>query len=218
MPRPPHARPLHALQLVGAAALAPPLSGCGDEPPPAPAAPPTKPPPEQATYPILHLFVEARDKPRSPTKPPRTRDEALALATATVARLRAPGADFAAIAREVSDDPVTAAADGFGGFCSYWAGDDPVVVEAASKLAVGAVSDPIPAATGFNVIRRLTRDEGKALEARVVVPMEGFLYHWAELDPAREPRRSKAEAYAEAADAVMKLRAGADVERMMLEV
>ena len=218
IPRPPRARVLPAVVMACAAALSSPLTGCGESAPPPPAAAPTKPPPEQATYPILHLFVEARDKPRSPTKPPRTREAAQALAEATVTRLRAPGADFAAIAREVSDDAVTAAAEGFGGFCSYWAGDDPVIVEAASKLAVGAVSDPLPAATGFNVIKRLSREEGKALEARVVVPMEGFLYHWAELDPAREPRRSKAEAYAEAADAVMKLRAGADVERMMLEV
>jgi hypothetical protein len=217
--RPPRSLVLLGLLLACAAALVAPLVGCGepDAPSSSPAAPPTA-TPEQATYPIRHLFVEARDTARSPTKPPRTREEALAFARATVARLRAPGADFAAIAREVSDDAVTAASEGFGGFRSYWAGDEPAVVDAASKLSVGEVSEPVPAPAGFHVIQRLSRDEGRALEARVVVPMEGMLFRWVEIDPKPEPHRTKAEAYAEAADAVVKLRSGAEVERLVLEL
>lgn len=193
-------------------------TGCGDVPAPKPPAAPTKAPPETATYPIRHLFIEAREKPRSPTRGPRTRDEARAVAEATVARLRAPGADFAAIAAEVSDDLLTAAGEAFGGFRSFWAGDEPAVVEAAAKLPVGGVSDPIPAPAGFHVIQRLTRDEGRAIEARVVAPMEGLLLRWHELDEKAEPRRTKPDAYAEAADAANRLRAGAEVERMVLEI
>ncbi len=218
------ARPLPVLLAACLAALAP-LVGCGDAPAAnSPAEAKKAPadakaaPPETATYAIRHLFVEVRDTARSPTKPARTRDEALAFARATVARLRAPGADFVAIAREVSDDVVTSAGEAFGGFRSFWAGDEAGVVEAASKLAVGEVSDPVPAPAGFHVVQRLSREEGRAIEARVVVPMEGMLFRWVELDPRPEPRRSRADAYAEAADAVAKLHAGAQVERLALEI
>lgn len=194
-------------------------TGCGDPTPPA--APSArdgekKPPPEQATYPIRYLFIEARDTPRSPTRPARTREQALALAQETVRRLRAPGADFVAIAREVSDDLVANESEGFRGFVSFWApGDAEEVIEAASKLAVGGVSDPVPSPRGFHVVQRLSRDEGRAIEARVVVPMEGLLLRWAELEPNAEPRRSKAEAYAEAAAVAARLREGAEVERVL---
>lgn len=216
-PRMPRRSRVLVLLAAGAMALAS-LPACGDDGAPPADAPATKPPPEQATYPIRHLFIEARDKPRSPTRPARSRDEALTIARATVERLRAPGADFVAIAREVSDDEMTAAGDAFGGFRSHWSGDDPALVDAVAKLAVGAVSDPVPAPAGFHVLQRLSREEGKALEARLIVPMEGLLFRWVELDPVPEPRRTKAEAYAEAADAAMKLRGGADVERMSLEL
>lgn len=210
-------RPIPVLFAACLAAVAP-LAGCGETAAPKPPPETKKAPPETATYPIRHLFVEVRDKPRSPTKPARTRDEALAFARATVARLRAPGADFVAIAREVSDDVVTSAGEAFGGFRSFWAGDEAAVVEAASKLAVGEVSDPVPAPAGFHVLQRLSREEGRAIEARVVVPMEGMLFRWVELDPRPEPHRTRAEAYSEAADAVAKLHGGAQVERLALEL
>jgi len=192
-------------------------TGCG-EPAPKSSEPAKPKPPETATYPIRHLFIEAREQPRSPTRGPRTRDEARAMATATAARLRAPDADVAAIAREVSDDALTAAGEAFGGFRSHWTGDEEAVVDAAAKLPVGGVSDPIEAPAGFHVIQRMSRQEGRAVEARVVVPMEGMLFRWTELDEKAEPRRTKAEAYAEAADATNRLRAGAEVEPLVLEV
>ena len=69
-------------------------------------------------------------------------------------RLRAPGADFAAIARELSDDEVTAASEGFGGFRSAWnGGDEAAVVEAARALPVGGISDPVSAPLGFHVVQ-----------------------------------------------------------------
>lgn len=194
------------------------LAGCGGDAP-APAAPArptsTRTRADTESFPIRHLFVEAREKPRSPTKGPRTRDEALARAQEAVRRLRAPGADFAAVARELSDDDVTAASEGFGGFRSRWNGDEPAVVEAARALPVGGVSDPVASPLGFHVLQRLSREEGKALEARLVAPMEGLLFRWTELDPQAETKRTRAEAYADASAAVAALRAGQQVAELL---
>lgn len=207
--------------LVASPALSPLLAalvllggGCGDRPSTsrgeaAPAASAVS-APITGNYPVRHLFVEARATHRSPTKGPRTREEARSLAEAVVRRLRAPGADFAAIATEVSDDPVTAAAEGFGGFLTHWNGDEKAVVDAAFALAVGAVSDPIESPRGYHVVQRLSREEGKALEARVVVPMEGAIFQWKDADPARAPDRTKAEAYADAAAFARRVADGAD--------
>lgn len=83
----------------------------------------------------------------------RSRDEALTLAQNTRAQLLAPGAEFAAIARQTSEDGSAQRGGDLG-----WLGRGrlaPAYEEAAFALAVGATSEPIETEFGFHVIQRV---------------------------------------------------------------
>lgn len=181
----PIARALHGALLCGAVVLA----GCGDEAS-APAgsagtdaakARAAKDAAAEgmaivATYPVRYVYVAFQPPPRAGVASPRrTEAEALVRAREAVARLRARDASFSQVAREMSDDPSTASEEGFVGFVGRMTGHDERLVAKVAALAVGTISEPIPSRGGYHVAQRLSREEGKALEARLFVPFEGLL-------------------------------------------
>jgi peptidyl-prolyl cis-trans isomerase SurA len=99
---------------------------------------------------VLVRFQGARNAPEHVT---RTRDEARALAAQIRARLVAPGADFEAIAREVSEDGSRERGGDMG-----WLGRGrlaPAYEEAAFALHAGQISEPVETEFGFHVIQRV---------------------------------------------------------------
>jgi parvulin-like peptidyl-prolyl isomerase len=185
------------------------IAGCGpraSEPPAAPAASdPAATVPE--SYPIRMIFVAYVKDPKAP---PRTEAEAVARANEALAKLRAPGASFEAVAREMSDDAMSAADGGWFGFVADWTGAaDAPLVKAARALKVGEISAPFAGPSGQQVIQRLSRDEGRALEAKNVIPVEGVLAPWHDLEKSLPVTQTKEAAYEEAAKVVVALRSGA---------
>ncbi|HEU5057208.1 MAG TPA: peptidylprolyl isomerase [Kofleriaceae bacterium] len=105
---------------------------------------------------------EATDKPEEdPAAAAGKKEEARAAAAAKArdeakavhARLAA-GEDFAKVAREVSDDPLTRARGGVLGWRPAESlGYGKEVVEATKKLEVGKLSEPIETPRGFHIVR-----------------------------------------------------------------
>lgn len=196
-------RSIAAVALVGCAAIGWP--GCGtDERAAGPAAAPVEFVPE--SYPIRAIYVALRKNSKDPKFPPRTEAEADARVSEIVTRLAAPGASFEAVARETSDDPTSAADGGFAGFVADWAGDFESVLTAVRKLKPGEVSPPVATPLGREIVQRLSRDEGRAAEARYVVPVVAITAPWHDLVPTLPVDLSKAAAYEDAAKAVLRLR------------
>jgi parvulin-like peptidyl-prolyl isomerase len=180
---------------------------------PSPSAKPSLPYPVTESYPILDILVSTRKGSQDPARPPRSAADTRAAAERVVAAARAPGADFAAIALADSDDPVSAADGAFGGFVSSWPyrgrrNVDEIVL-AAATLPIGGVSAPIPVPDGFLVVKRISREDGKAIEARVTAKLHGFFVPWHDLDPTAPSTQTKGMAYAAAASAAADLRSGA---------
>ena len=99
---------------------------------------------------VLVRFAGARNAGPEIT---RTHDEAQRLAQQIRERLVAPGADFAAIARETSEDGSRERGGEMG-----WLGRGRLVAayeEAAFTLQVGAISEPIETEFGFHLIQRV---------------------------------------------------------------
>lgn len=99
---------------------------------------------------ILVRFTGARNAGPEIT---RTHDEAQALATQIRERLVAPGADFAAIARETSEDGSSERGGEMG-----WLGRGRLVAayeQAAFTMEVGAISQPVETEFGFHLIQRV---------------------------------------------------------------
>jgi parvulin-like peptidyl-prolyl isomerase len=83
----------------------------------------------------------------------RSHDEAQALASQIRERLVAPGADFLAIAREVSEDTSRERGGDMG-----WLGRgrlSPAYEQAAFGMNVGAISEPVETEFGFHLIQRV---------------------------------------------------------------
>ena len=98
---------------------------------------------------VLIRFVGARNA----GEVTRSREEALALAETTRAQLLAPGAEFGAIARQVSEDGSAQRGGDLG-----WLGRGrlaPAYEEAAFALAVGATSEPVETEFGYHLIQRV---------------------------------------------------------------
>jgi len=160
------------------------------------------------SYPIRLLLVSYRKDSKDPKLPPRTDEEALARAKEARARILAPGGSFAAVAKEMSDEPISAGDDGFLGFISDWTRDPTAVLTAVRALKEGEVSEPIATAYGQQLVQRLSRAEGKALEARSVIPLEGFYAPWHDLIKTLPESFTKDASYEAVAKVVMSLRAG----------
>ena len=122
-------------------------------------------------------------------------DSAAARATADslAAAARAEGADFAALARRSSDDPVSAAN---GGDIGWLRPDalDPAVRAAIETLSDGEVSAPALSPFGWHVLRLEARHEGQAQLRQILVAVEPGA-------EGRDESRQAAQEFARAASA-----------------
>jgi parvulin-like peptidyl-prolyl isomerase len=171
--------------------------------------------PEPAKAPPPGPGPKTPPSPNPSKRPPagRTRLQAFERALAARDRARSPGASFEQIAKEMSDDTVSKVDGGFAGFLAPWSRDFPALVDAASRLEVGRVSDPVETEAGFHVLQRISREEGKELESKAVVSVEGIAISWSESAGAGEEGTRDA-TYAVAAAAVVRLRAGDTLDRV----
>jgi hypothetical protein len=134
------------------------LAGCGDPPPPRFTHPEAR-----WQYAVSHILFRTSQGQFAP---------ALSKAIETVERIEK-GADFAELARALSEDETTAPNGGFLGFQTLpphenrWGG----VIQA---LTVGRVTGPIETELGFHVAYRHTFEEGQELEAKYFLPAYGF--------------------------------------------
>ncbi len=107
----------------------------------------------------------------------------------------------------MSDEPVSAADEGFLGFIGDWTQDPMIVVKAARALKEGEVSEPLATSFGQQLIQRLSRAEGKALEERFVISFDGVFAPWHDLVKTLPETFTKDASYEAAAKVVMALRA-----------
>jgi hypothetical protein len=99
-----------------------------------------------------HILVQYRGAHRAPTQLRRSKDEARTRADELLARVRAEGADFTAIARENSDGPSAARGGDLGSFGRGIM--HPIFERTAFELPVGAISDVIETPFGFHIVQR----------------------------------------------------------------
>lgn len=98
-----------------------------------------------------HILISYQGAERSSAT--RTKDEAKKLAEEVLAKVSAPGADFAALAREYSDEP--GARERSGDLGAFKKGAmAPAFEEAAFKLKVGEISGVAETPFGFHIIKR----------------------------------------------------------------
>lgn len=113
-------------------------------------------PPESGRAPdrvgARHVLIMHRGSERVPPTVTRTREEARTRAQEVLARARA-GNDFAALARQYSDEPGAATSGGDLGVFGHGQ-MVPEFDRAAFALAPGAISDVIETSFGFHVIQR----------------------------------------------------------------
>lgn len=122
-------------------------------PTPAPSPPPSPPAaPGEGEIAARHVLVMYRGSQRAPAAITRTRDEARARAQEVIARARR-GDDFAALAREMSDEPRAAQTGGDLG--RFGRGRMvPAFETAAFGLQRGQTSELVETPFGFHVIQR----------------------------------------------------------------
>ncbi|HEY7472842.1 MAG TPA: peptidyl-prolyl cis-trans isomerase [Gemmatimonadota bacterium] len=84
---------------------------------------------------------------------------------------RAEDADFAALARRHSDDPVSSANGGDIGWIRPGA-LDPAIQAAVAPLAPGQVSDPVLTPFGWHILRLEARSEGQSQLSQILVAIE----------------------------------------------
>lgn len=167
---------------------APPAPGAAEKAPaPKPAASPVKPPeskiPRALKLSASHILVMHNESMRKPPEIARTKEEALARANEALAKIRG-GADFAEVAKELSDCPSKARGGDLGVFPARAMA--PQFSEATMALAVGAVSEPVETPFGYHIIKRQPVEE---VHARHILVMHDA--------SARKPptvTRTKAEA------------------------
>lgn len=121
-------------------------------PPPAPVAEARPSTAGPATIGASHVLVMHRGSERVPPTVTRTRDEARTRIDEVLRRARA-GEDFAALARQYSDEPGAASSGGSLGTFGHGAMVPPFE-RAAFALGVGQISDVVETAFGFHVIKR----------------------------------------------------------------
>jgi peptidyl-prolyl cis-trans isomerase NIMA-interacting 1 len=124
-------------------------SANGDFNPPAAVANPNAAPSEVGAS---HVLVMYRGSMRAPENVTRTKDEARTRAQDVLRRARA-GGDFAALAREFSDEPGAAGRGGSLGTFGRGRMVGPFET-AAFALRVGQVSDLVETPFGFHIIKR----------------------------------------------------------------
>lgn len=173
-----------------------------------PPAPP-KPTPQLDTQELAasHILIQYQGSARAPAEITRSQDEALELARSVAQEAKAPGADFAALAREHSEGPSAPNGGDLGVFPA--AQMIPEFSAAVQAMDVGGVSDPVETAFGYHVIRR--NQVLKASARHILVMYAGSMRADGTIT------RSKAEALARAQDALARVRAGEDFAALARE-
>ena len=213
------ARALRLLALLVGAGVA--SRTAGAEPPTGPAAPgaPGAPAAPRRTEELAarHVLVTHQGVDANSTL---TREQAKAKAEKVRAALAAPGADFAAVSHEYSDDH---AADLRGGFLGIFSPDtmDGEMTAAVRALKEGEVSAPIETKLGFHVVQRLSIADAVALLRASTACVLGtvFQYQGATLPglPDESSRRTREQAKTAADAAFARLKAGAALEDLPKE-
>ena len=160
----------------------------------------------EETVPIRMIFVAYK---RAPDVPVRTKAEAIARANEVLAKLKTPNTSFETVAKEMSEDPVSAPDGGWYGFVADRPdnGDSPYF-EAAHALKVGETSPSFGSQLGQQIIQRLSREEGKVLEAKYVAPIDSLVVPWHDVLVSLPITQTKDAAYEETAKVVVAIRAG----------
>jgi len=102
-----------------------------------------------------HILIQYAGSARAPAAVTRTKEEARTLATQVLEKTRRPGADFAAIANEYTDDQM---GRGHGGDLPPFnraSGFVGPFVDAAYALTTNQISDLVETPFGFHIIQRL---------------------------------------------------------------
>ena len=99
-----------------------------------------------------HVLISYKGAEKADAKITRTKDEAKKRAEEVLAKAKAEGADFAALAKEYSDGPTKTKGGNLGPFKKGTMAKP--FEEAAWKLDVGAISDVVETPFGFHVIKR----------------------------------------------------------------
>lgn len=161
------------------------------------------------SFPIRNVFVSYQ---KDPSSPKRSEKETVARINEALTKVRAPGGSFEAVAQEMSDDTVSAVDGGFVGFIPGWLTNAPddayALVERAQALKPGEISAPFATSIGWQIIQRLSREEGKAVEEKVIAPIVGFVVPWHDLLKSLPVSATKEAAYEDTARMVVAIRAG----------
>ncbi len=178
---------------AGVAALLLGLAGCGDASRPGTSRDGV--PEEHVVHPISHILLKNR---------PATPLGALAASIDVLDEIRG-GRSFADVARDRSEDALTAPSGGFMGF--FRPGNDEGLNAAVQAIPIGAVSGPIQLNDGVHLIYRHPFEEGRDLESRQVVIANGFFVPWS--GSVRPANRSREAAREEASALVQSIGSGA---------
>ncbi len=179
-------------------------SSSGSAPPPPP--PPSQPPrgPEIAA---AHILIQYEGAERAPLTVTRTKEEAQQVAQSIAEQAQAPGADFAALAREHSDGPSAPDGGDLGIFLA--AQMIPEFSAAVMGMEVGSISDPVETQFGYHVILR--NPVLKASARHILVMYAGSQR------AAPTITRTKEEALTRAQEALARVRAGDDFATLARE-
>ncbi len=157
------------------------------------------------------LQVPFTDHPwrSEPSPPKRTQQEALALAESIADRAAHEPESFADLARETSEDIVTAPAGGsLGGISAIRLLGDPGILDALATLGPGEVSRPIATRHGYDILLRRPPPQLAFLAARrILIPYEADSGRGDLAAMSSSSGRSREEAYAIAAEVAAELRA-----------
>lgn len=132
------------------AAAEPTLEPKADAPPAASAKPA---PPAEEQIGTSHILVMYKGSQRAPATVTRSKDEARKLAADVLAKVKK-GQDFAALAKQYTDEAVGKDRGGALPKISKSSGFAQAFKDAAFKLKVGEVSDLVETPFGFHVIKR----------------------------------------------------------------